>query len=209
MECGRPAERLQHQLQRLPQHDERIHSIIEQSDSKWTDYRVFRKRWPRGGNNLLLQSGGGRRHGSVASVHPGERDNATIEFWWIRVPRGIHHRQPMEHRFPGGGNHREHRDRWHHKLDAEMDVPWQSANHQSVERELFAKQRQRDREQLELQRGHSAGRKVQRGGLYRKLQRNECTACELLSEWSHLPLVSEFVDLAMFRADKRLAAPCM
>src|SRR2546425_448799 len=114
MECGRPAERLQHQLQRLPQHDERIHSIIEQS-----------------------------------------------------------------------------------------------ANHQSVERELLAKQCQRDREQLELQRGHSAGRKVQRGGLYRKLQRNECTACELLSEWSHLPLVSEFVDLAMFRADKRLAAPCM
>ena len=115
----------------------------------------------------------------------------------------------MEYRFPGGDDHREHRDRWRYKLDAEMDVPWQSANHQSVERELFAKQRQRDREQLELQRGHSAGRKVQRGGLYRKLQRNECTACELLSEWSHLPLVSEFVDLAMFRADKRLAAPCM
>src|SRR5438445_10314304 len=78
-----------------------------------------------------------------------------------------------------------------------MDVTWQSANHQSVERELLAKQCQRDREQLELQRGHSAGRKVQRGGLYRKLQRNECTACELLSEWSHWPLVSEFVHLAI------------
>src|SRR5437764_13088547 len=115
----------------------------------------------------------------------------------------------MEHRFPGGGNHREHRDRWHHKLDAEMDVPWQSANHQSVERELLAKQRQRDREQLELQRGHSAARKVQRGGLYRQLQRNECTACELLSEWRHLPRVPQLVDLALFRADKRVAASCM
>ena len=104
----------------------------------------------------------------------------------------------MEHRFPGGGNHREHRDRWHHKLDAEVDVPWQSADHQSVERELFAKQCQHDGKQLELQRDHSAGRKVQRGGLYRKLQRNEYTACELLSEWSHLPLVA---DLAMVRAD--------
>jgi len=115
----------------------------------------------------------------------------------------------MEYRFPGGDDHREHWDRWRYKLDAEMDVPWQSANHQSVERELLAKQCQRDREQLELQRDHSAGRKVQRGGLYRKLQRNEYTACELLSEWSHLPLVSEFVDLAMFRADKRRAAPCV
>jgi len=100
---------------------------------------------------------------------------------------------PMEHRFPGGGNHREHRT----VGITSWTLKWTSlaiSNHQSVERELFAKQGNRDGEQPKLQRDHSARRKIQRAGLYRKLQRDECTTRELLSEWRHLPLVA---DLAM------------
>ena len=100
----------------------------------------------------------------------------------------------MEHRFPGGDRHREHRHCEHYELDTEVDVPWQPANHKSVERKLFANQFHGDGEQLELQRDDSGGRKIRRHGLYRKPQRNQFTAGELLSEWNDLPLVFELAN---------------
>lgn len=149
LDCGHSAGQLQHHVQRVPQHDQRIHSILKQSNRERIDHSVPHEYWALSGDNLPLQSGSGRCRWLVAGLEPGERHH-PIQFRRIRLPRGLRQRQPMEHRVPGGHHHTKHWYRGHHKLDAQVDVPWQSANHESMEWKLCAERSGSDNQERRL-----------------------------------------------------------
>jgi hypothetical protein len=190
LECSHAAEQLQHHLQRVPQHDQRLHSLIRQSNRDRTEYNIFLQYWACASHDLLLQSRSSGQCGTLTRIQPGERNHA-VEFRRIRLPRHLQQRQSMEHRLPGRDHHPEHRHDRNHKLDSEVDVPRQPTNFRPVDWQLHAKRRGSYGQEFELQRYGSSGRKLRRTWLQRKFQWEQCAARKHFSKRDRLPLAPE------------------